>query len=378
MVPSLLLLSSILGQARTQPAAILAADAFLDAGNGVALEYVMTGGSATGPCSLTMIRGAGQVFNCHWQGTNLEYRQTSNSTIVIRHDVKGYDEYPGSSVMAPPHPRMIKDAEYAIPFFVYWKNLSAFAQGSLWRPAGNEEVQGVATSVWYVDYDERSRLGGRHSVWITASGRIVRWRRTVPAAEGTTDYNFEFSRFDSIKDADQGQFLPDLPIGYLPLRLPLPRTMTIDVQSKVVLGKWYDARANKTADFAIRAKGSPVLLVFTDPESEICAKIEPLLVELRRSLKRHGCGVVEVVYSASAPTVVGKDKDRSVVWDKDGSIERAYGTPGTPYFLMADAKGVLCRGWQGYRDDERKKIVAHFTGFFTEKKTTDAKPARKG
>ena len=105
------------------------------------------------------------------------------------------------------------------------------------------------------------------------------------------------------------------------------------------------------------ASGVRVALVFTAPDCEISGRMEPFLSALRKRLKAFDCALVEVSLGREEPEIAGKDKDRPVYWDKLGSIERAYGIPATPYFLVADEAGRLIRGWQGHTADMEDRII---------------------
>ncbi|MCH8980288.1 MAG: hypothetical protein IH945_13775, partial [Armatimonadetes bacterium] len=140
--------------------------------------------------------------------------------------------------------------------------------------------------------------------------------------------------------------------------VPGPRTRTRVVGiDPAAFGNWLNSRTGENDDVAQLASGARVALVFTAPECEISGRIEPFLATLRKRLKAFDCALVEVSLGRDEPALAGKDKDRPVYWDKLGSIERAYGIPATPYFLVVDEEGRLVRGWQGHTTEMEDKIV---------------------
>jgi hypothetical protein len=141
----------------------------------------------------------------------------------------------------------------------------------------------------------------------------------------------------------------------VPYSIPGPKTRTVQTEEDAPLGTWYDVRRSTKVD--VKALAKPFAIVFTDPSCTICAKIEPYLAGLRRQLKAKGCALVEVSLGTKRPDTTLKDKDRTVFWDSDGAIERAFGTPGTPYFLVVDKEGVLVAGFQGYTKELEPTIT---------------------
>ncbi len=344
------------------PQAVALADAQMGAAQQRTWEYTMTeaGGGAVAHCRFAVASPDKQWFYFERDGEKIEFRQSAGRAIIIRHESKEYEEYVAPSVPSPPPQRSAGFALAAILPFGYSRSLVAFAGKDGWTQKGNESVSGVTCNV-VTATSTGTVSSGSHTAWIDSEGKIRRWKRTFEDAEGSREVQFDFKPGTSQEGI---HFKPDLPLGYLPNRLPLPLTKTVRVDDAAPVGKWLDARTGKTIDVAATSKGAHAVVVFTDPESAICQKIEPFLVSLRKRLKAHKCAFVEVVLSQSRPNTLKSDKDRTVFWDMTGDIERAWGVPGTPYFLMFDGTQTLVRGWQGYRKIDEDKIVENFVSAF--------------
>ena len=198
---------------------------------------------------------------------------------------------------------------------------------------------------------------GTHTFWVGPSGKILRWKKVVGSGnEGSYSVTFEITKFDAV-EFDAARFRLTLPVGYVPAQIPGPRYFAVAVPGPAPLGQWLDARSNKRTDVAAAYKKSPFAIVFTDPDSDICARMEPYLLTLRRRLKQEGCALVEVVLGGKKPDLTNKDRDRAVFWDDKGEIERAYGPAGTPTIFLVDKDGKLVTGWQGYSKDREDQIT---------------------
>lgn len=363
MINSILLLTSL--QTPTIPRAIVVADAFIAKSSPLMMQYTISESGVTvkGHCSFGIEKPNSQWFTCDWRGESVEFRQKNAHAVLIRHDWKSYEEYNSGAVSTPPPTKFLGLAEIATPPFGYSESLKKFAGNKAWTSKGFEKIGGVDCDV--VTIQIPGQIGnGMHTAWIDSTGRIKQWRRQFSNPADSFDIVFEFQSYESGDLKGRAHFDPDLPLGYVPARLPLPFYHTLRVDDNAVFGKWLDARTNTRIDVAKKVKGEHIAIVFTDPDSEICRTIEPFLVSLRKQLKSKNCSLIEVVLSNVAPNTNRVDKDRTIIWDKDGQIEKSYGPPGTPYFLMSDEKGVLVRGWQGYRKSDDAKIIANFISAF--------------
>ncbi|MCH7945599.1 MAG: hypothetical protein IIC73_06235 [Armatimonadetes bacterium] len=297
-----------------------------------------------------------QLFSMKWQGEAFEFRHSRLGGLAIRHDWKEYNETQAYPVNLRPPPSMAGLADIGYPFILLSPDLKSFVGGAEWESQGTETIRGAACDKLHAAV--RAQMDAENTVWIDQEGRIRRWRRQVATATGPVDITFDFTRYESRAPTRVSHYGPALPLGYVPTEVPGPRTRTRMVGlDPAAFGNWLNSRTGEHDDVAQFASGLRVALVFTAPECAISNRIEPFLRILRKRLKAFDCALVEVSLGSQGPELAGKDKDRPVYWDKLGSIERAYGIPATPYFLVADESGRLIRGWQGHTTEMEDRIV---------------------
>ena len=304
-----------------------------------------------------------QLFSMKWQGEAFEFRHSRLGGLAIRHDWKEYGQTQAYPVNLRPPPMMAGLADLGYPFILLSPDLTAFARGAEWERQGTETIRGASCDKLHVTM--QAQTGAESTVWIDQEGRILRWRRQYATSGGPLDITFDFTRYESRAPTRVSHYGPALPLGYVPSYVPGPRTLTRVVGvDAAAFGNWLNSRTGEHDDVAQLASGARVALVFTAPECEISSRIELFLRTLRKRLKAFDCALVEVSLGREEPELAGKDKDRPVYWDKVGSIERAYGIPATPYFLVADEGGRLVRGWQGHTAEMEDRIVETLTAAF--------------
>ena len=297
-----------------------------------------------------------QRFSMKWDGQSFEYRHSRLGGLSIRHDWKEYDPSGTFPVNLRPPPRIAGIADLGHPFILLSPDLQTLIGGAVWENLGKETVRGASCDK--LNAIQPTQPGTQNTVWIDQEGRIRRWRRQFSTPNGLRDITFNFTRYESTAPSRISHYGPDLPLGYVPTEIPGTRTPTRMVGlDPAAFGNWFNARTGDHDDVAQMASGVRVALVFTAPECEISGRIEPFLRTLRKRLKAFDCALVEVSLGRDEPSLEGKDKDRPVYWDRLGSIERAYGIPATPYFLVADESGRLIRGWQGHTAEMEDRML---------------------
>lgn len=306
-----------------------------------------------------------QKFTLKWQDQDFEFRHSRDGGISIRHDWREYHATSGFLFNPHPSPLMSGLAEIGYPALMVSPTLQDYSRGVAWEHQGTQTIRGSKCDKLFVDLSDRQATG-RHTVWIDSQGKILRWRREMATTSGRLDIQMNFSNHTQSPPSDLRHYDMTLPIGFVPTQLPNPRTRTIQVAQMAVFGDWMNVRKNEHDDVARLVDGFPVVIVFTDPDCEISGQIEPYLVSLRERLIKEECALIEVSLGRKKPNVSGKDAERRVYWDQLGSIEKAYGTPGTPYFLLANKDGQLVRGWQGYSKKTESEITKELLRAFAD------------
>lgn len=339
--------------------------AFMASVEGLTLELTATvdGVPGQGRAKLVFRPPDMQVFTCKWGPETYRYVHSKAGALGIREDFGEYEQSQVFPRNIQPYGEFTGDSDFAYPNFLVFGNLERFARGAKTEVQAKETVRGASCDKLYV---ESSTIGtaGKHWFWVDAEGKVLRWKRQLDLQIGQLNTTMEITSVTKSAPSDPAFYAPKLPVGYMPTSIPGTRTRTRMVSEEAVFGRWLDARTNVTTDVAALAKGKPIALVFTDPDCTISAQAEPYLVSLRQSLKLKGCPLIEVSFGTKKPNLAKKDKDRLVFWDKDGTVEAAYGVPGTPYFLLADKEGLLVRGWQGYAKSMEADITKNLLSAF--------------
>ncbi len=341
---------------------------FMKSAQGLTLEFTVKEPNVATPgqAKLVMRFPDMQSFSCKWEKESFRYVHSKAGALAIRDDWREYEEGQAYPRNVQPSGEISGLSELAYPNFLLYPSLQDFDRNAKREVQGKEDVRGATCDKLYVVSEARG-TAGRHTFWVDSEGKVLRWRRILDTQTGTVDTTTEFTKIEKSAPSDPAFYASKLPVGYMPTSIPEPNGRPHMVSAPAVFGTWTDARRDTKVDAAKLLKGSAVAMVFTDPECAICATIEPYLVSLRKSLKAKGCALVEVSLGKRKPDVGRKDKDRQVFWDKDGTIELAYGTPGTPYFLLADKDGVLVRGWQGYAKSMEADITKNLLSAFDKK-----------
>jgi hypothetical protein len=359
---SILLSLATLGQ-EADPLARNAA--FMSSAKGLTLEFkaTMVGVQSVAQAKLVLRGPNMQSFSCKWMGEEFRYIHSKAGWVALRDDLKQYDEGAPFAENRQPYGEFSGIAEFAYPNFVLAGSLKAFDVSGGRTLQGKEAVNGVSCDKVLIDNGQMMNPGA-HTLWIDHDGKVVRWRRVLLTQMGTFDTTVTFTKVERTAPDSPAAYPNSLPIGYMPTSAPVLHTRTVMLGEPAVFGTWTDARRNAAVDVAKLAKGVPVTIVFTDPDCDVSKAAEPYLASLRRTLKAKGCALIEVSLGKKRPDLLRKDKDRQVFWDKDGSIERAYGIPGTPYLLLADKTGTLQRGWQGYAKSKEAEITKQLLSAF--------------
>jgi hypothetical protein len=317
------------------------------------LEYTVTDSRAKskGNCKYEALKPNFEKFSVKWDTESFRYSHSPLGGISVRDDWKTYAEsYTVPQIGYLPD-TLTGVASLAYPMLLLPPTLREMYANSKVTDMGDETIAGKLCDKVSV----AGTNGNSSTFWIAKDGRIWKWLRLAIDQAGTYTTTFEFSKFESGANKDKAYYSPKLPLGYVPHSIPGPRTRTIQTEEPAPLGSWYDLRKGAKND--AKSLPRPLAIVFTDPACPICAKIEPYLAALRRQLKAKGCTLVEVSLGTQKPDATKKDKDRPVFWDSDGAIERAFGTPGTPYFLVVDKEGTLVAGFQGYSKELEATIT---------------------
>jgi hypothetical protein len=335
---------------------------------GLTLEFrvTMLGVQSTAQARLVVRGPDRQSFSCRWLGEEFRYLHSKSGWLALRDDLKEYDEGAPFAENRQPYGNFSGISEFAFPNFVLSESLKAFDQAGKRVSQGKEVVSGVSCDKVLIDNGQLMNPGA-HTLWIDPEGKVVRWRRLLITQNGTFDTTADFTKIERSAPEGHEAYAIKPPIGYMPTSIPMLHTRTVMLGEPAVFGSWTDARRSAVVDVAKLVKGSSVAIVFTDPDCEVSKSAEPYLASLRRTLKTKGCALIEVSLGKKQPDVSRKDKDRQVFWDKDGAIERAYGIPGTPYFLLADKTGTLQSGWQGYAKSKEAEITKNLLSAFEKK-----------
>lgn len=360
------MLSLVMALGATQQGDAIARNgAFMKDVKALTAEYrvSMKGLPQTGTAKLVVRQPAMQKFTMRWAGESLDYVHSPSGALVVRNDLKQYDESRVFPRNIHPFSLIIGLGDLAYPPFLIAGSVGALFPGGKFESRGQESINGAMCDKVFIDSGIPGAVG-QHTFWIDAAGKVVRWNRIMDTMSGTFDTTAEFVSLTKDAPSDAAYYKDVLPVGYMPHSIPITKTRTVMIDEPAVFGKWLDARSNTKRDVAALAKGSTVLIVFTDPDCELSKAAEPLFASLRKALKPKGCAVIEVSLGKKKPDLNKKDKDRSVFWDSDGAIEAAYGIPGTPYLVMADTKGMLVRGWQGYAKGQDAAVTQTFLGYF--------------
>lgn len=354
----LVALAVIVSSQSSLPQAVLRADARLKSQPVRAWNYSVQDLSEGwgAQCSFALAGGGNQRFYFQRGTERIEFKQSKGRSVVLLHDQARYEEYVAPADWTYPPTRFIGGTMLAIPPFAYSESVSEIASGGKWEQKGRETIKGVACDKLTVEV-RGGRAIGIHTAWIDDLGQIVRWHRKWSELSAPREVVFEF---DFNIQPVKAVFDTDLPLGYVPARLPLPATRTVQASEEAPLGDWLEARTGRKVSIKSQMAGEPIVIVFTDPDCEVSQKIEPFLVTLRKRLKPQRCALAEVVLTKNAPNTAVSDKDRHVYWDKDGTIEEDWGIPGTPYFVMINRSGMFVAGWQGYRKSDEAKIIENF------------------
>ena len=332
--------------------------AYMAASKGVSVDFTVREASirTVGRGRIEIQQPNMQKFTLNWGAEKFEFRHSRLGGISIRRDWKEYHESEAIPVnMAPP--TMISGiADIGYPAIIGVPTLQVFSGNNAWEHQGTATVHGQKCDKLTISLDSQQNFGS-HTVWIDQAGRVQRWNRVFQTQTSQIDIVMDFSNFSQSAPTDLRNYDMTLPIGFVPTQIPFTRTRTLSVAQMAVFGSWMNARTGKHDDVARLVDGVPVAIVFTDPDCEISQTIEPFLRRLRTRLKKEECALIEVSLGRKKPDLTGKDKDRPVYWDRLGSIEKAYGTPGTPYFLLANEDGQLVRGWQGYSKATESEIT---------------------
>ena len=340
-------------------------DAFMAKADGLTLEYTVSEPTmpGDGTCKLELRRPNMQKYSVKLLGESLLYVHSMLGGISIRDDLKEYFESEPLSVNFPPPLELVGNTSVCYPMIVLAKSLKEFDDKAKFEVRGKGTVRGKECDIVFFEGTNLDSLGS-NTLWIDSQGRLLRLNQKRVIQDKRVDLTYEFTRFEATSPTDPKHYANTLPVGYMPYAIPATRTRTLMVAERAVFGTWIDARTDAKVDVKAMAAGSPVLTVFTDPDCAVCAKMEPFLVAARTKFKAKGCALIEVSLGTKKPDTIKKDKDRRVYWDKDGAIERAYGIPGTPYFLLSDSSGRLVRGWQGYTKEQEPLILKELLSAF--------------
>ena len=353
----MLILALLLAAPQQAKAALDRNAVFMARADGLTAEYQVKAivADGVGAGKLELRKPNLQRFSLNWETQAFRFTQSAKGSIAIRDDLRDYLESPRTPSFVQPPGAESGLADIGYPNFLISKSVREYVADAEPQYQGQESVQGQTCDKVFIVSQIRAS-SGRHTFWIDPQGRVLRWLRVISIADGPVEITFDFTKVVATSPSDSASYANDLPVGYMPHAIPETTDRTRMVANRAWFGSWLDLRQNKKVDVAALAKGSFVAMVFTDPDCAICARIEPFLVDLRRQLKAKGCALLEVSLGTKMPDVAKKDKDRTVFWDNDGRIELAYGTPGTPFFFVADKAGLLVRGWQGYTKQSEAKI----------------------
>lgn len=340
-------------------------DAFMAKADGLTLEYRVSEPNmpGVGTCKMELRRPDMQRYSVKLLGESLLYVHSKLGAITIRDDLKEYFESEPLSVNFPPPLELVGMTFVCYPMIVLAKSLKEFDDKAKFEVRGQETVRGRVCDIVFFEGTNLDSVGS-NTLWIDQQGRMLKLNQKRVIQDRQANLTYEFTRFEATAPTDPRHYANTLPVGYMPYAVPATRTRTVMVSERAVFGTWMDARTDAKVDVKAMASGTPVVIVFTDPDCAVSAKIEPFLAAARTKFKAKGCALIEVSLGPKKPDVLKKDKDRRVFWDKDGAIERAYGTPGTPYFLLSDASGRLVRGWQGYTKEQEPAILKELLSAF--------------
>lgn len=321
----------------------------------VDLEARISGQQEVGKGSLAFRKPGFQIYKMNWYGSDYEYRQVPNSSIVYDHQSKVYEIWFPFPTLGLPPTELSEAAPYGYPMVLLQGDVRKASPELKWSLVGSEDLAGIPTARLHSKLD--TMFGPiENSMWIDGAGRLLRmdWTRLRDDEPLTT--RVDLSNYRTSAPAES-EFEPELLWGYVPRTTgEMPGQHVAG--DEVPFGEWKDARNGKLVATGTLAKGKYVALVFTQPDDPISDRMEKSLRELSSKLAAKKGELWEVSVGSDAPKLGAKDPKRRVFWDDQSRLAEELHVDGTPHVYLVHPTSVVVIGWQGADDSQPSAMVA--------------------
>lgn len=287
--------------------------------------------------------GKVQRLSVKGNGLDEEYAQSEGKTLYLDHTAHEYTEYPpiSTAVEAPPDSSAVMQMSL-VPVFAKG-SLTALAPKEQWKPAGTEVVSNRLCDILTVSQSATPSEADPYRVWIDSNGKIQRIR--IVEFNGpesvTCVVDFLTSTYDALPAES---FAVDLPWGYVPSRLPV----TFETQATGAPARLDGLHAWPSGVKTTVDTKSAVIVLFTSNDLEPQDQVNDWK-RLAEQAKKRNIRFIQIWIGVEPKP--GK-REWDVFWDKDGTVERRFGPPVTPYLLGIKDSTIIC-GWQGSFADEK-------------------------
>ncbi|HRF59973.1 MAG TPA: hypothetical protein PLH94_08680 [Fimbriimonadaceae bacterium] len=291
---------------------------------------------AVGQATYSVARPGLQVYNLKWGLGDYLFAQNREGVLEMSRDQRTYVIYAGIAGLEPPPLDVSEIADAVFPFSLLAGSITKTLPTETQYTWAGKDDEGDRVNIRLAD----PRMSLEGSVWIGADGALRKYDLTTTGADGVRHALLEGIAFTSAAPK-LGTLESAIPNGFVPSRLPAP-TYPLEIGRKLPTVSWTDARTGRDVR---PPSGRWALLALDDAAaSPKYRKTLDAAIELVRAQKGT---TFEIRLGSTAPA--------AGAWDKSGSLERAIGVPGAPFWVLVKPDGTIGMLWYGF-DGERPNL----------------------
>jgi hypothetical protein len=317
-------------------------DAFLRSAKtlSVRVEATTSGKLGKGVGSFTFRAPSEVAFKMKWGSEVYTYWGGAKGGLELEADSRAYDESIYSKASTGPLCRISDIATNGYPAMLLPGSLKRFLpEAGTKKVLGNEQIAGEPTDHLQISADGPS---GKLEIdmWVRKDGALVKYGLSVASLGRTSKSSIVFTDYGVDKPLSAGTFVAAIPRGYMPHAfedIPKP----IEPGEVVPVTGWVDAVTGKPADLAKGPSGKRLLVV-------VAANCKPSARAIDAVRELSSSVPVWVLNTTKTPSKAWAQSGLRLCHDPTGKNLAKLSAPGTPFFILIDAKGVVQRLWYGF------------------------------
>ena len=303
--------------------------------------------------TLTFRRPSSLRFGMDWGSERYLYVTSAKSGVEMELSTRLYSEFERAGGFTRPPADVSQVGGVGFPSILVAGDVRRFLPRSAPMELKTDESFGGAKAD-HIHVSVQSREGTiQADLWVRPNGAPAGYRVESHSMSGTMQYAQTFSRCVANKPVPASTFGAKIPRGFVPYTLsqePWP----IQPDRKMPLAGWVDLKTRMAAGLDNNPPRRR-LFVLVAPDCEPSIRAMPTIRDL-------AAAVPVVILSTARNPKQWIASGLRVCFDPTGASLAELNSPGTPFFILTNDKGIVLRVWYGFDPAEaqafRKEVLA--------------------